>query len=81
MTTDANGLLEALQSIEHSIELLLKLKISEVKGDRSQSEMILLLDSLGFKSGEIIKFLGASEGTVRPILSRAHMKNKKQGNR
>jgi DNA-directed RNA polymerase specialized sigma24 family protein len=65
-----------LQAIERSLELLLKLKTQEMRGERSQSEMILLLDSLGFKSGEIVKFLGASGATVRPILSRAHRKKK-----
>ena len=77
MTNEGNGTLKALQSIDRSIQLLLKLKISEIKRDRSQSEMILLLDSLGFKSGEIIKVLGASEGSVRPNISRAHKKDKK----
>ena len=66
--------LEALSQIERSIELLLKLKISELKGDRNQSETILLLNSLGFKSGKIIKYLGASQKTVRPILSRGRKK-------
>jgi DNA-directed RNA polymerase specialized sigma24 family protein len=66
-TTDAGGL-------ERSIELLLRLKVHELKGDRGQTEMILLLDSLGFQSGEIIRFLGAPANTVRPILSRAHKK-------
>ena len=66
-----------LQSIERALELLLKLKVQELKGERSQSEMILLLDSLGFKSGEIVKCLGASPATVRPILSRARSKKKK----
>ena len=43
---------------ERTLELLLKLKIQELKGDRNQSEMILFLDSLGFQSGEIIRLLG-----------------------
>jgi hypothetical protein len=64
------------QTIERSLELLLKLKTQELRGERSQSEMILLLDSLGFKSGEIVKFLGASAASVRPIVSRAHRKKK-----
>lgn len=66
-----------LQGIARSLELLLKLKMQELKGERSQSEMILLLDSLGFKSGEIVKLLGASPATVHPLLSRAHRKKKK----
>jgi hypothetical protein len=69
------GNLEAIANIGRLAELLLKVKIHELRGDRSQSEMILLLDSLGFKSAEIIRFLEAPENTVRPILSRAR-KNK-----
>jgi len=71
-----SGTLEAIAGIRRSTELLLKLKICELRGERSQSEMILLLNSLGFKSGEIIRLLGASESTVRPILSRARKKRK-----
>lgn len=76
MRNDDNGNVETL-GLERSIELLLKLRIHEVKGDRSQSETIRFLDSLGFRSGEIIRLLGASEGTVRPILSRARAQKKK----
>jgi DNA-directed RNA polymerase specialized sigma24 family protein len=68
---------EGMAALNRSAELLLKLKIHELKGDRSQSEMIFLLDSLGFKSGEIIRLLGATAGTVRPILSRGRKKKKK----
>ena len=67
-TTDGGGM-------ERLVELLLKVKVHELRGDRGQAEMILLLDTLGFTSGEIIRFLGAPAGTVRPLLSRAH-KNK-----
>jgi DNA-directed RNA polymerase specialized sigma24 family protein len=66
-----------LQAVERFLELLVKLTVQQLKGDKSQSEMILLLDSLDFKSGEIANFLGASTATVRPILSRAHGKRKK----
>lgn len=69
---------EALQELNRSIELLLKLKVAELKGDRSQSDMILFLDSLGFKSGEIIKLTGASGASVHPILSRARSSKKKK---
>ena len=74
MATEDRG---DLRTIERSLELLLKLKVQELKGDRSQSEMILLLDSLGLKSGETVKVLGAPPASVRPILSRAHTKKRK----
>ena len=65
------------QAIERFLELLVKLTVQQLKGEKKQSEMILLLDSLGFKSGEIANFLGASTASVRPILSRAHSKRRK----
>jgi DNA-directed RNA polymerase specialized sigma24 family protein len=71
---------QGFDELGRAAELLLRLKIHELRGERSQSEMIALLDSLGFKSGEIIRLLNASEGTVRPILSRSRKKtaNKKK---
>lgn len=66
--------LEALEGIGRSLKLLVKLNIAGVRGERSQREMILFLDSMGFTSGEIIDLLGASAATVRPTLSRAHKK-------
>lgn len=69
---------ESLQDLKRSVDLLLKLKIAELKGERSQSEMILFLQSLGFKSGEIINLTGASGATVRPILSRGRKNQKKK---
>jgi DNA-directed RNA polymerase specialized sigma24 family protein len=74
---NGEGKLEGIEALSRSNELLLKLKIHELKGEKSQSEMILFLDTLGFKSGEIIRLLGATAGTVRPILSRGR-KNKKK---
>jgi hypothetical protein len=67
---------ERLGGLTRIAELLLRLKIHEMKGERNQTEMICLLDSLSFKSGEIIQFLGASAASVRPILSRGRKKTK-----
>jgi DNA-directed RNA polymerase specialized sigma24 family protein len=67
----------ANQAVERLLELLVKLNIQQLRGEKSQSEMILLLDSIGLKSGEIVRFLGASAATVRPLLSRAHSKRKR----
>ncbi len=72
------GNLEGIEALSRSTELILRLKIQELKGDRSQSEMILFLDALGFKAGEIIRLLGATASTVHPILSRGRKKKKKK---
>jgi DNA-directed RNA polymerase specialized sigma24 family protein len=74
MDNESNETLDALRGIDRSLRLLVRLAISQLRGERDQKEMILLLDSLGFKSGEIIDHLGAAESTVRPTLSRAHKK-------
>ena len=77
MSTSDNPTVEVLKDISRTLELLVKLKIHELKGDQNQSEMIRLLDSFGFKSGEIIRLLGASQTSVRPILSRARKRKTK----
>jgi len=69
---------DAVQELARSVELLLKLKVAELRGERSQSELILFLDSVGFRSGEIISLTGAPGATVRPILSRAKKTKKKK---
>lgn len=76
---NGEGNLEGIAALNRATELLLRLKIHEIKGERSQSEMILYLDTLGFKAGEIIRLLGATAATVHPVLSRGRKnKNKKK---
>ena len=77
VSDEHNEQLETLKALERHSQLLLKLKVAELRGERGQKEMILLLDSIGFRSGEIIDLLGAAPNTVRPILSRAHKKKTK----
>lgn len=67
-----------LAGIERSIQLLIKLKLAEVQGEKSQTEMILMLGGCGCTAGEIAALLGRPKTSVAPILSRA--KGKKRGN-
>jgi DNA-directed RNA polymerase specialized sigma24 family protein len=69
MSPDDNQ--DVLEDIRRSLDLLLRLKIQEIRGDRSQTEMIHLLGSLGCPPAEIARLIGTTSGTVRPILSRA----------
>lgn len=62
--------------LARAMELLLKLKIHEIKGDRNQSQMILLLGKLGASAAEIATLLGASRATIDPLLSRARSAKK-----
>lgn len=66
-----------LADIQRSIQLLIKLKLAEVQGTKSQKEMILMLGGLGCSAGEIADLLGVAKTSVAPTLSRA--KGKKSG--
>ena len=57
--------------IARSVGLLVRLKVDEIKGDRSQSEMIRVLAELGASAAEISSLLNARRTTVDPIVSRA----------
>ena len=67
-----------LTDIQRSIQLLIKLKLAETQGSRSQKEMVLFLGGLDCSAGEIADLLGVPKTSVAPTLSRA--KGKKRGN-
>src|SRR5947209_1363215 len=52
--------LEPIERVARSVDLLLKLKLQQLKGDRTQRDMILFLATLGISSGEIASLLGIS---------------------
>jgi DNA-directed RNA polymerase specialized sigma24 family protein len=59
------------QGVARHLELLVKLAVHSIQGERNQTEMILLLGGLGFRTAEIASVLGAPKSSVAPILSRA----------
>jgi len=63
-----------LSDLKRSLELLVKLRIEEIRGNRSQKDLIMLLDSLGCRPSEIAGFLGTTTRTVNPVLSRSRRK-------
>jgi hypothetical protein len=65
-----------MERVARSLELLLRLKVEEVRGERNQKEMIHLLTKLGAKAGEIISLLGVSPAIVHPEMSRARSAKK-----
>jgi hypothetical protein len=67
---------ETIATLNKLVEVLVKLKLEEVKGERSQKDMTLLLGKMGCSSGEVAKLLGVKETTVYPIPSRARGKKK-----
>lgn len=62
---------EILQSIARSLNLLVKLNVRQVQGDRKLNEMILFLHSLGCRPIEIAEALGKTPNDVNPVISRA----------
>lgn len=64
------------QGIARSVEMLVRLKVQEIKGERNNTDMIYMLAGLGATSGEISTLLGMKPTSVMPILSRARAKGK-----
>ena len=65
-----NNTQDPMHQIARNLELLLRLKVEELKKDRSQKEMIRSLFELGAESGEIASLLRVSNTTVNPELSK-----------
>lgn len=65
---------ETLERIERLLKVMVKLKITEFRGDKTQNELIFLLDSLGCGTAEIAELLGTTRNSVSPVLSRAKRK-------
>jgi hypothetical protein len=62
---------DLLRSIGKTLDLLVKLKLREARGDRTLKDMILELHACGCGAMEIARLLGTTRETVAPILSRA----------
>lgn len=67
-----------LEAIRESLDLLLRLKLEDIRATRNQTEMIKLLDSVGCPPSKIAALLGTTTNTVNPVLSRARGKAKKK---
>lgn len=63
-----------LTEMTRLLQILVRLNLRAMRGDRSQSEMILLLDSVGCGHAEIADLLGVTSNSVGPVLSRARKK-------
>lgn len=60
------------------LEILVRLNLQNMRGDRSQNEMIALLDSVGCGQSEIAAFLGTTTNTVNVSLYKAKRKADKK---
>ena len=75
MKRSSNGV-DPVERLARSVDLLVRLKVDELKGGRSQRELIRFLGGLGVGGGEIASLLGISRTTVDPELSKLRAKKK-----
>lgn len=62
---------DVTERIARSVEMLVRLKVEEIKGNRTKSDMIRFLANLGATTSEIVSFLAVPLTTVAPIVSKA----------
>jgi len=74
--TDENDELAALNRIARLLEILTGLNLQAMRGDRSQADMISMLDSLGCGQSEIARLLGTTPNTVNVALYNAKKRKK-----
>jgi DNA-directed RNA polymerase specialized sigma24 family protein len=74
---------DPIQQLADSVDLLVRLKIDSLKGDRSQTQMIHLLAGFGLEASEIARVLNLPGTTVAPEVSklRATQKNEEPAKR
>ena len=66
-----------LKKAARLLEILVRINLQTIKGDRTQGEMILMLDTVGCGPSEIASLLGTTSNTVNVTLSNAKKKQKK----
>ena len=74
IASDERDELVLFRKITRLLEILVRLNLKNMKGDRSQNDMILLLDSVGCGQSEIADFLGTTANTVNVSLYKAKRK-------
>lgn len=63
-----------LGKMSRSLEILVRLNLHAMRGDRSQGDMISMLDSVGCGQSEIAALLGTTPNTVNVALYKAKKK-------
>lgn len=75
---DERDELALFRKMTRLLEILVRLDLQNMKGDRSQSDMISLLDSVGCGQSEIADFLRTTTNTVNVSLYKAKRKAAKK---
>ncbi len=63
-----------LNKMTRLLEILVRLQLLNMQGERSQNEMIAVLDSIGCGQSEIAALLGTTANTVNVSLYKAKRK-------
>jgi DNA-directed RNA polymerase specialized sigma24 family protein len=71
---DEGGLLESMSRIERLLDLIARIEVQRLRGDKSQTETILMLAQIGFRTGEISSAINVPVSTIAPIVSRQKQK-------
>jgi hypothetical protein len=69
--------IDPIERLVRSVDLLLRLKLREITGDRNQKAMILFMGEMGATAAEIASLLGVSRANVDPVLSKARASSAK----
>ena len=67
-----------LDKITRLLEILVRINLQTMRGDRTQIDMILMLDAARCGPSEIAELLGTTSNTVNVALSNAKKKKQKQ---
>ena len=72
--SDERDDLTLFRKMTRLLEILVRLNLQNMKGDRSQNDMISLLDSVGCGQSEIADVLGTTTNTVNVSLYKSKRK-------
>jgi len=75
--TNESSEVALLNKMTRLLEIFVRLNLQTMRGDRTQRDMILILDSAGCGPSEIAELLGTTPNTVNVSLSNAKKKRKK----
>jgi len=65
--TSGGDEISVLDKMTRMLEILVRLNLQTMRGDRTQADMILMLDSVGCSPSEIAGLLGTTSNTVNAI--------------
>ena len=74
--TDESDELSLLKKITRLLEIFVRLNLQTMRGDRTQRDLILMLDSVGCGPSEIANLLGTTPNTVNVSLTNAKKKER-----